>query len=97
MIKIGSILSKDIEQYCQLNGLDKTKYVNDILRKAFMLDKYGDRPQFMQKKKVEPKIISYILELPRIDEKNIEIDGEYKLEKINRNKSRNNNKVIKLN
>lgn len=47
-------LLSDIESYCKLNGLDSDKFVNDLLKKAFMVEKYGEKPSFMMKK-VEEK------------------------------------------
>lgn len=43
-IEIKDKLYKDIESYCILNELDFNNYVNDLLKKAFMEEKYGDRP-----------------------------------------------------
>jgi hypothetical protein len=43
-IEIKDKLYKDIESYCALNKLDFKDYVNDLLKKAFMEEKYGDRP-----------------------------------------------------
>lgn len=43
-IEIKDKLYKDIESYCALNELDFNDYVNDLLKKAFMEEKYGDRP-----------------------------------------------------
>ena len=43
-------LLSDIESYCRLNDLDVDKFVNDLLKKAFMLEKYGEKPSFMVKK-----------------------------------------------
>lgn len=37
-------LLKELTAYCELNGLDLKKYVNKLLKSAFTLDKYGDRP-----------------------------------------------------
>ena len=34
----------DIQLYCVLNKLDFDEYITDLLKKSFMLDKYGDRP-----------------------------------------------------
>ena len=43
-IEIKDKLYKDIESYCTLNELDINQYVNNLLKKSFMLDKYGERP-----------------------------------------------------
>jgi hypothetical protein len=43
-------LLKDITSYCELNNIDVATFVNDKLKKALMLEKYGERPF-----KVKPK------------------------------------------
>lgn len=43
-IEIKDKLYKDIESYCTINELDFNDYINDLLKKAFMEEKYGDRP-----------------------------------------------------
>ena len=44
-MEIEKRLLSDISSYCSLNDLDEDKYINSILKKAFMTDKYGDRPE----------------------------------------------------
>lgn len=44
-MEIEKRLLNDISSYCSLNELDEDKYINSILKKAFMTDKYGDRPE----------------------------------------------------
>lgn len=44
MIEIDKKLHKDIKEYCQLNGLIMKDFVNKLLKKAFMVEKYGDKP-----------------------------------------------------
>ena len=65
-------LTKEISSYCSLNGLDEKEYVNSLLKKAFMVDKYGDRPPLYGSKAKndiiipevkEEKEINYILEV----------------------------------
>lgn len=48
-IIIDESLKNDILSYCQLNSLDHNKYINDLLRKSFMVDKYGEKPPFLLK------------------------------------------------
>lgn len=67
-IRIDKRLYEDIEQYCQVNGLDIGKYCTDVLRKQLTLDKYGDlNEKFTPKEKqredyktniIEPKPIT---------------------------------------
>ena len=44
MIELEKKLHKDIKEYCQLNGLVMKDFVNKLLKKAFMVEKYGDKP-----------------------------------------------------
>lgn len=44
MIELDRKLHKDIKEYCQLNGLVMKDFVNKLLKKAFMVEKYGDKP-----------------------------------------------------
>ena len=45
-------LFAQIKEYCTLNSLSPTGYINSLLKDAFMRDKYGDRP-FQTKVKAE--------------------------------------------
>lgn len=44
MVELDKKLHKDIKEYCQLNGLVMKDFVNKLLKKAFMVEKYGERP-----------------------------------------------------
>ena len=44
MIELDKRLHKDIKEYCQLNGLVMKDFINKLLKKAFMVEKYGDKP-----------------------------------------------------
>lgn len=44
MIELDKKLHKDIKEYCQLNGLVMKDFVNKLLKKAFTIEKYGDKP-----------------------------------------------------
>ena len=72
MEKLDERLMRDIEQYCGLNGLDIESYVNRLLRRAFMVDKYGERPRPLASvgKKIEEKA----------DEKSVEYTFNVKIE-----------------
>ena len=48
-VGIGKKLYNDIEEYCVLNGIQVKEYVNILLNRAFMEDKYGKRPFKAQK------------------------------------------------
>lgn len=50
MIEIDIKLIKDIEEYCLINNIENpSKYVTKLLKKAFMEEKYGDRPNINNK------------------------------------------------
>lgn len=45
MIEIDIKLIKDIEEYCSINNIENpSKYVTKLLKKAFMEEKYGTKP-----------------------------------------------------
>lgn len=44
LVTIKDRLFKDIQSYCSINGLDIETYINDILKKSFMIEKYGEKP-----------------------------------------------------
>lgn len=57
-MEIDKALYNDIKEYCALNSLKPREYINSLLTKAFMADKYGDRPgvvPFKQDKKEAEK------------------------------------------
>ena len=43
-MEIDKKLYSEIKQYCELNNLKITHFVNEILRKAFNIEKYGNTP-----------------------------------------------------
>ena len=43
-VEIKDKLYKDISNYCKANHLVIKEYVNQLLGKQFMIDKYGDKP-----------------------------------------------------
>jgi hypothetical protein len=44
MIELDKKLHKEIKEYCQMNGLIMKEYVNSLLKKAFVVDKFGETP-----------------------------------------------------
>lgn len=63
-MEIDKNLYKDIKEYCDLNGLKPREYINGLLKKAFITDKYGDRPfvDFKKEQEEEKEIIKDIEE-----------------------------------
>ena len=41
---IDDKLYGEIKEYCKINNLKISKFVNDILQKAFLIEKYGEAP-----------------------------------------------------
>ena len=56
-MRIDNNLKRDIENYCILNGLNVDIFINKILKKAFLVEKYGDKPSIFNTS--EKKVISY--------------------------------------
>ncbi len=55
LVTIKDRLFKDIQSYCSINDLDIETYINDILKKSFMIEKYGEKPCVKPvKEKTEP-------------------------------------------
>lgn len=55
---IDKKLYNSIKEYCDLNNMDTSEYINKLLKKAFMEDKYGKVPPFIKgegEKKSKPK------------------------------------------
>lgn len=59
MIEIDKKLHKDIKEYCQLNGLIMKDFVNKLLKKSFIVEKYGDKP-FAEIKPITDKFYEHI-------------------------------------
>lgn len=43
-MEVDKKLYEEIKEYCKFNGLKPSEYVNSLLKKAFMEDKYGVSP-----------------------------------------------------
>jgi len=66
-VQISDKLYKDIFAYCELNQLETSTFIEDLLKKYFIIEKYGSRPAIFEKtdkpeetvvveKKPEPKV-----------------------------------------
>lgn len=53
-IDIDKKLHNEIKEYCNLNNLKISEFVNDILKKALLNEKYGDAP-FLKKVNITPE------------------------------------------
>ena len=49
-VDINDKLYRNIADYCSINNITIKQYVNDLLRKNFMIDKYGIAPCVQTKK-----------------------------------------------
>lgn len=55
-MELDNKLAKDIKSYCDLNNLDFNEYVNSLLKKAFLEDKYGTMPSLFKSEPKEEKV-----------------------------------------
>lgn len=97
-ITINDKLYKDIDSYCKLNDLGETvKYINDLLKKSFMVEKYGEKPSIQQKESVEVKkeetevvdggIVVEVVENKKPEElEKVEIEEDFDYKKVELNK-----------
>lgn len=63
-VNIEDKLYQDIKEYCKLNKLTISVFVNDLLKKNFMVEKYNDAPPFFKKK--EPEIETVRTDLKKV-------------------------------
>jgi hypothetical protein len=63
-VNIEDKLYQDIKEYCKLNKLTISVFVNDLLKKNFMVEKYNDAPPFFKKK--EPEIETVRADLKKV-------------------------------
>ena len=56
-VNIEDKLYEDIREYCRLNKLTISVFVNDLLKRNFMVEKYDDAPPFFKKRKQEEDAI----------------------------------------
>ena len=90
-MEIDKKLHNEIKEYCKLNGLKMTDFINHLLKKAFNIEKYGLSPfapkyeQFVpQVKEEKTNVEEPIVEEPKVEDKpqviheNID-DTEYKV------------------
>lgn len=50
VMEISKELYNEIKEYCDLNGMKTKDYINGLLKRAFMIDKYGECPPILIKK-----------------------------------------------
>ena len=90
-VQIEDELYNDIKEYCKLNKLKIGSFINEILKKSFLVEKYGDTPftNFGKKMAIEtmesiPKPIQDVIDNHFFemldDNKEIEVPNEIKPE-----------------
>lgn len=69
MVEIEKKLYQEIKDYCKLNDLVIKDFINKILKKAFTVEKYGDKPFTVQSNIVEeipvvitPEVINNVID-----------------------------------
>ena len=65
-VNIDDKLYQEIREYCRLNKLTISVFVNDLLKKTFLVEKYDDAPPFFKKK--VPEIETVQVDLNKIKE-----------------------------
>ena len=70
-MEVDKQLYAEIKEYCELNGLNPRDFANNLLKKAFMEEKYGKMPAVLRSNVgKEPKIIEVPKELRQKFEEN---------------------------
>ena len=94
-VEIKDKLYKDISNYCKVNHLVIKEYVNQLLMKQFMVDKYGDKPGVYI---VPDKPVKDNAEFPPVITKendHLEFDKPVEVEiEVNKNKGLNEYEVV---
>lgn len=71
---IKETLLKEIQEYCKINNIqDVEGLINKMLQQGFTIEKFGNKPQFSEKKdKNEVKANKYNIKINTEEEKIIE-------------------------
>ena len=80
-VNINDGLYKQISDYCSLNNLKICHYVNELLDKAFKIDKFGAKPLINRKPtKIEKDVsVEKIVTEKIVDNaENNDLSGDYK-------------------
>lgn len=57
MIRIEKKLLDEISSYCKLNNIkDMSIFATNLLRKAFIIEKFGEKPPFFEKKEDDNEV-----------------------------------------
>lgn len=90
MISIDKKLLDEISSYCKLNNIKEMSiFATELLRKAFMIEKYGERPGFIQQQPLEKteeikieKVKPEIVKPEVVNLEKVEIEAINNLEKV---------------
>lgn len=64
MIDIDNKLLNDINEYCIINNIENpSKYASKLLKKAFMEEKYGTKPDCLEKETQKTEEIEVVQEI----------------------------------
>ncbi len=80
MIVIDNKLLNDINEYCVINNIENpSKYASKLLKKAFMEEKYGTKPECLEKELQKTEKNSIIEEVNETEGKVIQLPYELQI------------------
>ena len=65
LVEISDKLYKDIFSYCELNKLETGTFIEDLLKKYFMIEKYGEKPNVRHKPETMTTVVEFKEEKPK--------------------------------
>ena len=65
LVEISDKLYKDIFSYCELNKLETGTFIEDLLKKYFMIEKYGEKPNVWHKPETMTTVVEVKEEKPK--------------------------------
>lgn len=71
-MEIEKKLHDEIKQYCKLNNLKISEFINSLLKKAFMIEKYGETPFNSAENIVEESTLTDDKSITQIDNEEME-------------------------
>lgn len=77
-VSIDDKLYGDIKDYCDINSLRMREYVETLIRKSFMVDKYGETPFAKEIHNIDPE--PAVKEEPKEEVPTTAIEPQIKIE-----------------
>ena len=71
-LNLNKRVSKIVGEYCEINNLDISEYLNELIERAHVSHVYGEQPSFIKPRKEQPE--------PILEEKKNNVDLEQELE-----------------